>query len=173
MQTGLILSIGGLPPMSARGCVQELTAIPQGRFQRTINGKLIFIGNEDYKYRSVIKCTDKATIAVDGLKIGQEVHIGCIQQLCQKVEKNQNDVRIQLDRVPVMGSLHITDDKGNEISEFKEISEEGEYFVELNSSERDIFVFYNPYLLMRIMSFTLITDEWNMKVGWELESEEI
>ena len=84
METELILSVGGLPPLSARDCVQELIPIEQGRLRRTINGELIFVGKQWSKYRSVIYCTDKTTLATNGLIPGTVVKVGCIQRLWQK-----------------------------------------------------------------------------------------
>ena len=64
-ETALEFSIGGLPPLSARGCIQTLSAIPLGGLHRTINGALIFTGDtKARKYRSTIRGKDKAPPAL-------------------------------------------------------------------------------------------------------------
>src|SRR5438046_2382455 len=85
MESELILSIGGLPPLSARGCTQELTPIQQNLFRRTINGSLIYLGQKtQQRYRSLITCHDQSVLATEGLWPGQRLRMGCIQRLWQK-----------------------------------------------------------------------------------------
>jgi hypothetical protein len=37
----------------------------------------------------------------------------------------------------------------------------------------DVFVSYRPWLDMRVVTFSLSTNEWGLKAGWRLELEEI
>ncbi|MDR3285356.1 MAG: hypothetical protein LBS83_01585 [Holosporales bacterium] len=168
MQTDLTLSIGGLPPMSARGCVQELKPIAQGVFKRTINGELIFVGNADHKYTSTIKCSDAIPLATEGLQIGTQICVGCIQLLCQKIESGTKTVVLERDVVP--GSVQVFDENNQNIDDF---SVENRTIFLNNQQQKERFVSYNPLLNMRVVSFSLLTDEWNMKSWWTLELEEV
>ena len=76
METELVISGVGLPPLSARGCVQELVPLAMGQFRRTVNGDLVFLGTNGKKYRTSISCEDKAVIATDGLEVGCQLLIG-------------------------------------------------------------------------------------------------
>lgn len=169
MQTELTLSVGGLPPLSARGCIQDLQPIPQGKCVRTLTGDLIFIGNPRHKYKTTVRCSDENVLATGGLNVGQDVTVGCIQRLCQKVPAHQEAVKVTLEREPVPGSVSVlAEDKKERLS----FQVEGTS-VRLAPYETDAFIFYAPLLHMRVLSFTLTTDEWKMKTSWTLEMEEI
>lgn len=171
MQTELTLSRGGLPPMSARGCIQELKSLPQGEFKRTINGELVFIGHGTHKYISTVKCTDQTVMATEGLQIGDEIIVGCIQQLCQKIPPHSKSLDIILERIPIPQSIYIIDEKKKDYLDFRYKNNSNK--VHISPFSKDLFIFYNPQLRMRVLSFILTTDEWNMKTGWTLELEEI
>lgn len=105
MESELILSRGGFPPLSARGCVQHLMPVETGALRRTINGGLVYTGKTGtHKYRSLISCEDKASLALEGLWRGSEVRVGCIQRLWQKVAGRE----AFLERDPVIGSIFVT-----------------------------------------------------------------
>ncbi|GHS91578.1 hypothetical protein AGMMS49949_02200 [Alphaproteobacteria bacterium] len=169
MQTELTLSIGGLPPLSARGCVQDLKPVAQGELKRTLNGELLFVGHAAHKYRSTLRCTDQTAMATDGLPVGAEVVVGCIQPLCQKVGAHGGVITVTLDRLPVEGSVSVIDDNKKPL---EGVTVAGRT-VTLPGSERDVFIFYNPQLTMRVLSFSLQTDEWSQKASWTLDLEEI
>ena len=116
MESELILSRGGFPPLSARGCVQQLMPILAGELRRTINGSLIYTGKSlTHKYRSIITCEDRAVIAMEGFWRGSEIRVGCIQRIWQKVEGEQ----ALLERDPIEGSVFIMTAKQQE----KEVQE--------------------------------------------------
>jgi hypothetical protein len=168
METELTINIGGLPPFSARGCEQELTPITQGEFHRNINGDLIYLGNDTHtKYKSTIKCSDKAAIATDGLYRGREIELGCIQRLWQKFEANQRE--IYLDKTPVEGSLYAHSEDKTEIA----ILQSTDKHIQLDVPNAGGFICYRPKLTMRIIQYSLNTNEWGIKVGWQMECEEI
>lgn len=169
MQSELTLSVGGLPPLSARGCVQSLQPIPQGEFVRTLNGDLIFVGQTKHKYRSTVKCADENVLATGGLAVGTGVTVGCIQKLCQKVPANSSRETISLERPPVPESVSVVDDTKREFTSFQV---EGQN-VTFTPHEQDLFLFYAPLLHMRVLSFTLTTDEWKLKSTWSVDLEEI
>ena len=169
METELILSVGGLPPLSARGCKQDLIPVPQGNLRRTINGELVMVGGQDLKYKSTVKCNDKTSLATDGLFPGCEVLVGCIQRLWHKVKENQDNAPITLERYPVKGSVVAIDENQNEIP-VREI--EGRR-IQLKDRARDYYISYRPWLNMRAITYSLNTDEWGVKGGWSLEMEEI
>lgn len=169
MQTALSLSVGGMPPMSARGCVQELHPIAQGEFCRTINGDLMFVGPKSHKYRSIIRCADQNPLATDGLTIGEEVLVGCIQALCQRVAAGQSARTIALERPCVPGSAAAVDETNRPIA----VREVDASHVEVGPCASECFVSYAPILRMRITNMHFATDEWKMQTKWQLELEEI
>jgi hypothetical protein len=153
--------------MSARGCTQELTAIPQGEFHRTINGDLIFVGNPIHKYKSVIRCQDQSVIATEGFRVGDVVHVGCIQPLSQKIDPSEES--ITLTRVAVPNSVYVVKENNEEYPRFSSNSQ----MITLHEQHGTLFAFFRPKLNMRVTSFTLTTDEWKMKAGWVLELDEV
>lgn len=167
MESELILSQGGLPPLSARGCTQRLMPLGSGSLRRTVNGSLVYTGTSKvHKYRSVISCEDKAAMALDGIWRGSAIRVGCIQRLWQKVEGRE----IVLERDPVDGSIRIID----QYQEGGDIQDVVRRTITLASSPLEqTFVSYRPWLDMRVVTFCLSTDEWGLKAGWRLELEEI
>ena len=162
MESELKMSRGGFPPLSARGCVQSLTPIKLGNFHRTINGKLIYnTPTGSKKYCSRIVCHDKSAFASEGLWVGEEVGVACIQRLIQKFSGS----KVNLERIPVNGSVKV-------IAAAK---------TELKVVERKVvferpaegFISYRPVLQMRITDMQLKTDEWGLKAQWQLDLEEI
>jgi hypothetical protein len=102
METELIIEGCGFPPLSARGCSQELTEVPQGEFRRTVNGNLAYLGPDQHKYQSVIRCEDKVTLVNEGvLARGMVVRIGCLQRLWQQCQNGC----VTLEREAVSGSI--------------------------------------------------------------------
>ena len=167
MESELIMSKGGFPPLSARGCMQQLTPIQSGELRRTINGVLIYTGKPlTHKYRSLITCEDKASAALEGIWRGSEVRIGCIQRLWQKVIGFQ----ATLERDPLPGSVFMITAKGVEV-EVQGIKGRTVSFTMASGEEG--FISYRPWMEMRVLSFSLLTNEWGMKAGWRLELEEI
>lgn len=168
MESELTINIGGLPPFSARGCEQELTPIEQGEFHRNINGDLVYLGLDTHtKYKSIIKCDDKAAIATDGLYRGREIELGCIQRLWQKFEANQKE--LILDKIPVEGSLYAYCKDQKEIEILKVDGKK----IALTAPNPGGYLCYRPLLCMRIVQYSLKTNEWGVKVGWQMECEEI
>lgn len=167
MESELILDRGGFPPLSARGCTQHLIPIGTGILRRTINGTLVYAGNTlAHKYRSVISCEDKASLALEGLWRGSEVRVGCIQHLWRQ----STDKEVLLERDPVEGSVFAA----TSIRENVEIQNiTGRKVALVKGGLEKVFVAYRPWLEMRVTSFTLMTDEWNLKAGWRLELEEV
>lgn len=166
METELIIEGCNFPPLSARGCAQELTVVPEGAFKRTVNGDLTYLGPENHKYRSVITCEDKVTLVNEGaLARGAMVRIGCLQRLWQ-----QGNGKMTLEREAVAGSVAAMDAMQNPVV----VQVLDSKTVEVSDSKNEkVFVSYRPYLSMRVISLTLRTDEWGLKAGWILESEEI
>ncbi len=168
MESELTINIGGFPPFSARGCEQELTPIEHGDFHRNVNGDLVYLGSDAHaKYKSTIKCNDKAAIATDGLYRGREIELGCIQRLWQKFEANQPE--LELDKLPVEGSLYAY---SNDQVEIKILKIDGKK-ITLATPNPGGYICYRPLLSMRIVQYTLKTNEWGIKVGWQMECEEI
>lgn len=167
MESELILSRGGFPPLSARGCVQHLMPIETGALRRTINGVLIYTGIPlTHKYRSIISCEDKAALALEGFWRGSELRVGCIQRVWQKVFGPQ----VLLERDPVEGSVFVLTAQQQE----KEIQEvRGRTIAFTNQNDEEVFVSYRPWLDMRVVTFSLMTNEWGLTAGWRLVLEEI
>ncbi|MBY0281712.1 MAG: hypothetical protein K2W94_06090 [Alphaproteobacteria bacterium] len=169
METELILSVGGFPPLSARGCKQELIPVPQGNLRRTINGELVMVGGQDLKYKSTVKCDDKTAFATDGLYPGCEVMLGCVQRLWQKVKEAPENTPITLERYPVKGSVVVMDENQKQIA----IREMDGKKIQLEDRAQTYYISYRPWLNMRTVTYSLNTDEWGIKGGWSLEMEEI
>lgn len=166
METQLILSVGGFPPLSARGCVQELVPIDSGMLKRTINGQLLYLGNPSkMKYRSTIRCEDKNAMATQGLWRGSKVEVSCIVHLAQKVD----GTHLILERDFVPGSLSAMTQKKKSIPI---ISAQGRNVV-IAGVEEPVYVSYRPHLVMRVHNFSLTTNEWGVKTAWTLNLEEI
>lgn len=166
METELIIEGCNFPPLSARGCTQELTVVSQGAFRRTVNGDLAYLGPENHKYRSVIRCEDKVTLVNErALERGAVVRIGCLQRLWQ-----QGSGRVTLEREAVAGSAAAMDAAQNSV--VVRVLDSKTVEVGDGKSEK-AFVSYRPYLSMRVISLTLHTDEWGLKAGWRLELEEV
>jgi len=169
METELTLSVGGLPPMSARGCTQEIVPVQQNNMYRTINGELIFLKQNPIKYKSIIQCKDKTVLATNDFFIGQEITVGCLQRLWQKVAANENNNVITVEREPVQGSLYAIDSLNNDVLM---AAVDGRQVTLLNR-DKVCFLSYRPLLNMRVVGYSLNTDEWGLKGGWRLELEEI
>jgi hypothetical protein len=163
MESELVLSRGGLPPLSARGCTQELSPISLGNFQRTVNGDLIFLGVKGMKYRSLISCEDQTVFASDDLYPGMELEVSCIQLLWQ--ESTQS--RVMLERDPVPGSVMALDKDRQPIPILEQNNRE------ITLAAEPCFICYRPLLKMRVISFGLVTNEWQKSNRWKLELEEI
>lgn len=163
MESVLKISSGGFPPLSARGCTQELIPVSDGIFKRTIEGKLCFIqGLKEIKFRTIISCEDKAAFALDTFSPAQEVEVNCLQELTQKVEAGA----VTLIRDPVPNSLKAT---GLDSKPLTLTPSEGRI---INVPQKG-YVSFRPILKMRVTQFSLKTNEWGLKVGWSLHLEEV
>jgi hypothetical protein len=166
MESELILSQGGLPPLSARGCTQELMPVESGVLRRTIDGRLIYAGHPSaHKYRSIIYCEDKASLALEGLWRGSLLRVGCIQRLGQKAL----GVSVYLERDPVAGSVAAVTLRQEKVG----IQEIAGRKIVLENNGGEVFVSYCPWLEMRVVNFSLTTTEWGLKAGWKLVLEEV
>lgn len=172
-ETTLSFSIGGLPPLSARGCKQSLFPCLLGDLRRTINGKLVFTGDgERRKYASTILGKDKAPPALEGLWPGQEIIVNCLSPLTQKIEGNGETTSYALERPLVAGSLQaFTHDKQQLIID--SISEQKVILKEAVKEKMIAYLSYRPRLTMAVVSFSQETDEWALINGWTLKLEEI
>jgi len=168
MESELILNRGGFPPLSARGCIQHLMPIETGLLRRTINGALIYAGKPlAHKFRSIISCEDRASLVLEGLWRGSEVRVGCIQQLWRHTAERE----VLLERDPREGSVFAITGARTEV-EIQSVSGRKVIIAE-KGLLKEIFIAYCPWLDMRIVAFSLMTDEWGLKAGWRLELEEI
>ena len=164
MESELILCQGGLPPLSARGCIQQLMPIESGVLRRTIDGRLIYAGPlSAHKYRSIIQCEDKASLALEGLWRGSRLRVGCIHRLGQKTSGSS----VFLERDPVEGSVFAVTARQKAVA-IQEIT--GRKV--LLATDGEAFVSYCPWLDMRVVSFSLTTNEWGLNAGWRLVLEE-
>ena len=167
-ETELTLEIIGkgnfFAPYSARECIQTLIPIPQGSLRRTINGKLVWVGQTTHrKFRSTLTCKDKAPPAFDGLWRGDKVNVKCLQTLTQAI--SQESQEITLEREPA--SIRLYDYKG------KIWQAPIERHFSLPDSFSGGFVTYAPYLSMMVENYTLEVDEWGLTVHWILELVEV
>lgn len=175
METELIIEGMDFPPLSARGCEQQLTLAPQGQFRRTVSGKLCFIGQKSKKYHSIIKCHDTTVLASSHIfNRGDTLRVGCLQRLWQKTTGG----RLLLERKAVEGSIAVIDQQQNPIP-FQIIDDEIiEVFapsIEQNtiSLKPNFFCSFRPWLNMKILDIKFYASEWDFKSGWQLELEEV
>lgn len=167
-ETNLILGLTGLPPQSARSCVQELSPIANGDFANTLDGRSIFVETcERRRYKSIITCNDANSPLADGIWIGSQLLVGCIQNLWQAIEPGQTE--INLVRPAVSGSIYAVNNFAERIK-FKEIDNKIQLY---RPYEERIFVCFRPWLTMHVVNFALKTDEWGERSGWQLMLEEI
>lgn len=167
-ETELILEIVGkgkfFAPYSARECIQTLTPIPQGSLRRTINGRLVWVGQPTHrKFKSTITCKDKGPPAFDGLWRGDKVNVTCLQTLTQSIPQGAQEVT--LEREPA--SLHLYDHKE------KIWPAAIEKHFSLPSGFSGGFVTYAPRLSMMVENYTLEVDEWGLTTRWILELVEV
>jgi hypothetical protein len=94
------------------------------------------------------------------------VKVGCIQRLWQKVGGQE----VLLERDPVEDSVTIVTEKLEEIT-IQEIS--GRKVILAETLTEEAYVSYRPWLTMRLITFSLYTNEWGLKAGWRLELEEV
>ncbi|MDR1475242.1 MAG: hypothetical protein LBI30_01820 [Holosporales bacterium] len=167
-ESELIMSVGGLPPMSAQGCKQSLSPVEIGEVLRDINGDLVRLGSNTQKYRSVITGQDVNSIALDGIWIGAQIQVGCIQALWVCVDKDIQDVRIS--RPAVEGSVIAINGAGNKI-DIENI--DGTSLKLRYATTEKSFIGFRPWLTTRVTNFIVQTDEWGNNCAWKLILEEI
>ena len=169
-ESELMLDRIGFPPFSARNCQQTLIPVMSGDLRRTVNGTLIYTGNEGHhKFQTVIQCQDKSCPAFEGIWRGSLVKVGCIQRLSQEVKYLRE---ITLYRDPVENSVIVMDENRQE----KEIESVTERIIRIRDRQQEPdkwYVFYRPSLAMRVISYKLLTDEWGFSGGWQLDLEEV
>lgn len=166
--TNLILGLAGMPPQCARNCIQELTPIPNGEFANTLSGKSVYVETcQRHRYRSLIVCNDVNSPLSDGIWIGSQLVVGCIQNLWQSIEPGETV--LQLIRPAVAGSIYAVNNFAEKIK-FKEVDNTVQLY---HTYEERIFICFRPWLTMHVINFTLKTDEWGAKSGWQLMLEEV
>jgi hypothetical protein len=169
-ESELTLDRIGFPPFSARNCQQTLIPVISGDLRRTVNGTLIYTGNEGHhKFQTAIQCQDKSCPAFEGIWRGSLVKVGCIQRLSQEVKYLRE---ITLYRDPMENSVIVMDENRQE----KEIESVTERIVRIRDWQPEPdkwYVFYRPSLAMRVISYKLLTDEWGFSGGWQLDLEEV
>jgi hypothetical protein len=165
-ETRLILSRGGFPPYSARGCNQTLHPIETGPMKRTVNGELVYLSAPSHqKYRSVIRCEDQESPALDSLWPGEVIDVQCIQYLWQKIEEKTGT----LNRIPRPDSLKVIDPHQEPCL----FHLEGQQLRVETDTKGPWYIAYQPILTMRVVSYTLEHHEWQEKSPWVLTLEEL
>lgn len=168
-ETTLVITNIGFPPLSARGCKQELIPIPNGELKKTVNGDLVFVKSSNIqKYKTTIRCSDATCPAMGNIWIGSTVNIACIQSIWQSYEEKQEV--ITLSRQPVDGSVIVLDRSGNNINHTIDGNE-----VSILDQKIDppIFVSFRPWISAVITDFKTETDEWELTSNWTLSAEEV
>lgn len=162
-----LLSIEGLsfPRFSSRDARQTIYPVKWGEFRRTVNGDLKYVGlpGQD-KYKSVINCDDEVLPPFHQNWVGQDAKIGSLALLSETHKVDETGV-IRLHRAAVQNQIicdvaHI-ECEGREVKFPK--AHEGEY----------VTVQYRPILHAKITHFVVKDHEWDNKVSWQLEVEEV
>ncbi len=165
-ETRLILSQGGFPPFTARGCSQSLYPLESALLRRTVNGKLISLGAPgQLKYRSVIRCEDEESPALEGLWPGTFVEVHCIQYLWQKTFSP----RLSLSRTPRIDSLKAIDQKKRP---YGVKWQNNEAILETEEQEGPWYLGYQPILTMTVITHESHHQEWGDKNPWSITLEE-
>ncbi len=168
MDSVLTINGLGLPPLSARGCKQELVPIPNGQFRKTVNGDLCFIKlSERQRYRTVIKCKDMNVPAFGNLRIGSIVKIDCIQSIWQNIEAGVQSIELIRDFVD--GSVLVINESGQDVP----FTLNGKKIELKSPNDSNLFVSFRPSLQMLITNFVSESSEWDLSHEWRLEAEEI
>lgn len=153
---------------SGSNCTQTITPILAGKLQRTINGKLIYLGTTTHhKYRTSIMGKDKSPLALDGVWKGEVVKVDFIQRLSQGIPSHYK--RVTLYRSPVEKSVQLF---GKEGKRMEALSIAGS-IIDLPLNFSGGFVSYRPQMTMMVKDYSLETNEWGHAVGWRLDLEEI
>ncbi|MBP9753011.1 MAG: hypothetical protein KBD31_04305 [Proteobacteria bacterium] len=167
METVLTLSVGGLPPLSARGCEQILKPIQLGLMKRSVNGDLFHLGPQILKYQSIIRAKDQTVLASNGLYPGVIVDVGCIQPIWEKLDNQKGHI---LMRKAIESSIVVMNDTQENL--FFNYSDGKIILKDLNKAY-DVFICYRPVLKMRVTDFLIKTNEWTFESQWELTLEEV
>jgi hypothetical protein len=165
METVLILSKCGFPPLSARQCKQRLWTVPLSMHQRTLDGRLILLGPAMTKYRTRIEGKGQDMVAL-GCEVGDVLEVQCIQTLWQVVEAGETVCEMRRDAVE--GSVGWVDDEGAE--PVKRV-EGRKVFLPLQKSRR--LLAYRPKLTMVLLRYEGVVDEWAFEQEWFMELEEV
>lgn len=123
--------------------------------------------SERKRYRSVITCKDVNSPLADGVWVGSQILVGCIQNLWQSI--NPGELKVRLIRPAVAGSVCAVNNFGDPIK-FRLTDNEVELY---KPYEERVFVCFRPWLTMQVTDFSVITDEWEMSGGWKLSLEEV
>lgn len=157
-----------IPLGAARGCKQTLDPINTAATFRTINGTLVAFNCEGYdKYTSTISCDDAYPISFDGLWPGCSLLIECIPQLMTPLV--QQGALIKLQRKPVQGSIMLHTSENATCA----LNADDERQIQLKQNEGPGYISYRPILRMIIKRFFTETKEWDGKVIWKVELEEV
>ena len=95
--------------------------------------------------------------------------VGCIQRLSQEMRGSE---KVILERDPVDRSVYIINEQREEF-EIKSVSGREVTLKDKIQKGQKRYVFYCPYLQMKLINFKLLTDEWGKANGWQLELEEV
>lgn len=174
-ETLLVLGKQALPPCSARGCSQELYPLAEpGVFRRTLNGRLVYAGDAatHHRYGSVIRGEDEGLMALDPLKCGDILEVGCLVPLVLGLAL-QGGEEILLGRPAVKGSVSVRDACMKPVD--FEVKDDQRIVLSCSgkSTIEPVFASYRPFLVMMVRYFSGWTDEWGMKSRWTLTLEEV
>lgn len=166
MKHSLNISGVGFPAYTGGHCHQTLEAVPQGRFTRSVNGRLSFFGVfGTHKYKSTITGSDTSAPALGGLSCGQTVMVDCIQELVQEIHGEQT----RLSRPPVAGSLYVQNPLGQMVD--WQIREKT---LLITPSKPPLYAHFRPRLEMLVQSFALKPEGENFnQTHWSLVLEEV
>lgn len=165
-----VLSISniGFPPLSLRGCTQELSPIPNGEMKKTVNGDLVYIKHSEIqKYKTVIRCKDTNCPALGNLGVGSIAVISCIQNIWQQCDSATEE--IELSRTPADNSIVVINNDGTKLK----YKSNGRKIQVLNKTDGEIFISFRPCLTMLITDFKTETDEWNLSTSWSISAVEM
>lgn len=171
-ETLLQLSLGKLPLQSGRGIKHTLVPQSSNLPLRTLSGELTNSNTHAFhKYRVILEGTDIHVPPFEELLIGLEVRVGLVNQFCRFVSHCEPEQVIKLSRLPQEDSVFCKTIDGEQLEAFRLEADSLSYTGEAPID--DLVIAYRPWLLTRVVDFSLSTDERENKSTWRLVCDEI
>ncbi|MGB0919593.1 MAG: hypothetical protein ACPGUZ_03670 [Holosporaceae bacterium] len=157
-----------LPFFCSRTCRQMLSLAETPCLKRTIEGKLMNLAERPLKYASKIFGHDLAPPALEKITNANELWVDCVVKLTASLNKNQKAIALSRLAAPFSVLIETPDET------FPLKTEKAQkHLTWPHDIPEKSFISYRPRLKMRLVNFSLETNEWKMTNQWQLELAEI